>query len=878
MSAIPFVIVNDEEKYEVTKSALAFLSTIRTDQPLGIISIAGKYRTGKSLFCNRVLLDEEPGKGFGVGSSIQACTKGIWIYTKTIEKQLNDGTVMNVLVMDSEGIGSLDADDTHDCKIFALTLLLSSFFVYNSVGSIDEPAIQNLSLVANVGKQIRIHGDKDASASDLAEVFPSFCWIVRDFTLRLLDKNGNDINSNQYLENALTGDNSDSVKSVLRECFPTRQCMTLVRPCQEENDLQILDKIPEKKLRYEFVKQMRSIRTQIFSSLKPKTLLGSPVSGNMLGSLAKSLVESINQGAAPVLKDSWAMLQEIQAVEASQEAVEFFDSSFCNYQKSGKIQGPEDFTRLMETWVSEAFKIFEKKVSGGDILKEKVNKKLDSKKSDFWNQNQSLIRRCMEGAMTMIGDSLDDIDTVTDLKKLFKERDNQILSKFGSSVSLVALWSTVKLPFVWKWILKISKNQEILVQKIDSANTELETSVRELTQKIDDGIQEYKKLTDDYEKKIMHMEDEHESTINSNEKGYTEQLQTMICKVEMLQKELSDLTEKLTCVTNESNHVVDTKDYQIEESKREFVELEGRYKNSLMEIETLTEMLEDIKKSSSRDGSLMLQIEEYKMNISNTKEKVEYLQIQCKNNDQKFKNHIEEINADSIKFIQKAKAEKQSLEKEKRDLQSSFESLREDNVVREQTLQKNLSFLNRQIVTNSEKLAKVSDNLKRSQESEKVLEEKFKVDQALHFETLQTSKKVYIEEIRIKDDEFKSLSTKLEEERQLSSDNFRTLEKKCTNTVSDLNSSKRKIEELTTESESNKRLKLEVHYATSELEKCRGITKWLESDKVTKESRISDLTKQMSSLEKRCSEIQRQNDVNLLKMKMAYENYETNVL
>lgn len=52
-----------------------------------------------------------------------------------------------MLLIDSEGIGAFDEDDNHDSKIFLLALLLSSYFVYNSMGTIDENAINNLSLI-----------------------------------------------------------------------------------------------------------------------------------------------------------------------------------------------------------------------------------------------------------------------------------------------------------------------------------------------------------------------------------------------------------------------------------------------------------------------------------------------------------------------------------------------------------------------------------------------------------------------------------------------------------------------------------------------------------------------------------------------------------
>ena len=50
-----------------------FLNSLGNDN-LGVVSIVGKYRTGKSFFVNRVLLDK-CNEGFAVGPTIQPCTK-----------------------------------------------------------------------------------------------------------------------------------------------------------------------------------------------------------------------------------------------------------------------------------------------------------------------------------------------------------------------------------------------------------------------------------------------------------------------------------------------------------------------------------------------------------------------------------------------------------------------------------------------------------------------------------------------------------------------------------------------------------------------------------------------------------------------------------
>lgn len=82
---------------------------------------------------------------------------------------------VNLLIIDTEGIGSLDADADHDAKIFALALLLSSYFIYNSVGSIDESALNNLSLVVELTKHIRTKAGGGAETGEnFAQFFPHF--------------------------------------------------------------------------------------------------------------------------------------------------------------------------------------------------------------------------------------------------------------------------------------------------------------------------------------------------------------------------------------------------------------------------------------------------------------------------------------------------------------------------------------------------------------------------------------------------------------------------------------------------------------------------------------------------------------------------------
>ena len=81
--------------------------------------------------------------GFVVGCTVQSCTKGVWLF----RKPLHETDDLCVFVLDTEGIDSLDAGDSHDLKIFTLALLLSSSFLMNSAGpAIDEQALNTLRL------------------------------------------------------------------------------------------------------------------------------------------------------------------------------------------------------------------------------------------------------------------------------------------------------------------------------------------------------------------------------------------------------------------------------------------------------------------------------------------------------------------------------------------------------------------------------------------------------------------------------------------------------------------------------------------------------------------------------------------------------------
>jgi hypothetical protein len=57
----------------VSPEAIDLLKNVK--EKIGIIAVAGKYRTGKSFLLNRIILNKTDMNGFGVGPTINPCTK-----------------------------------------------------------------------------------------------------------------------------------------------------------------------------------------------------------------------------------------------------------------------------------------------------------------------------------------------------------------------------------------------------------------------------------------------------------------------------------------------------------------------------------------------------------------------------------------------------------------------------------------------------------------------------------------------------------------------------------------------------------------------------------------------------------------------------------
>ena len=87
--------------------------------------------------------------------------------------------------------------------------------------------------------------------------------------------------------------------------FKERDCFSMVRPVENEIDLQNLQTLDDSEIRKEFLEQAETLRNKVFKKVKPKVFNNKILSGSMLTELLESILDSINKGAVPIIENSW---------------------------------------------------------------------------------------------------------------------------------------------------------------------------------------------------------------------------------------------------------------------------------------------------------------------------------------------------------------------------------------------------------------------------------------------------------------------------------------------------------------------------------------------------------------------------------------------
>lgn len=460
--SIPFVTF-DKGHFDVNPEAVAFLESLGAAK-LSVVALAGPYRHGKSFLLNRVVLEHPPGEGFSVGETVNACTKGLHLSTKLLKASNATDGDYSVLVIDTEGLGAMTADETHDARIFSLALLLSSLFIYNSKGTIDQPAINNLSLVANISKHIQTSSDSSDS-SDLGEFMPSFLWVVRDFALELVDAQGREITESEYLEESLrpvpeATAEKNRVRDSLRGYFRHRGCITMPRPCDDKH-IKALNTLSDDVLSSAFMEKARLLREQLQTLARPKKACGSQVTGNLLAKLAAAYCASINKGAAPAIKDSWSLISADECGRAATLARSVFEQHLSenaaelpDTADGEAVAVPADkLEKLFVAAFKRALDSYDAAALGdqADSVRDRLRDALRERASQVRAGNKDKIARKADAACAELDERLLDFPSFEAVRKRLSELESDFYRAVGVDTTCRAAWAAEAVKRTMDW-------------------------------------------------------------------------------------------------------------------------------------------------------------------------------------------------------------------------------------------------------------------------------------------------------------------------------------------------------------------------------------------------------------------------------------------
>nr|XP_046198039.1 guanylate-binding protein 1-like isoform X1 [Oncorhynchus gorbuscha] len=405
------LVKNADGELCVEPEAINYLMGLK--QKVVVVSVVGLYRTGKSYLMNKLA---QKRSGFALGATIQSKTKGIWMWCVPHPEK----TDHTLVLLDTEGLGDVEKGDSkNDAWIFSLAILLSSTLVYNSRGTIDNDAVEKLQYVNELTEMIKVKSstvdEEEGEGTQFMQFFPNFVWTVRDFTLQL-EIDGREITPDDYLENSLQLKKGTSKKisdyNLPRECirnfFPSRKCFVFPSPTTPDN-MHRLDSMDEAELSERFREVADTFCLFIFQESRLKTVIGGhTLTGEMLGHLVTTYVETIAKGNVPCLENAVLAMAKIE----NQAAV---DEGLAVYQKGMedvKALFPVDINQLSENHLrseTQATKAFMKRCfrdDNGEFLKALVEA-ISNHSADLFKQNKDASEKKCKALLEKLSAQMD---------------------------------------------------------------------------------------------------------------------------------------------------------------------------------------------------------------------------------------------------------------------------------------------------------------------------------------------------------------------------------------------------------------------------------------------------------------------------------------
>ncbi|XP_054333246.1 guanylate-binding protein 2 isoform X2 [Pongo pygmaeus] len=514
------LIDNTKGQLVVNPEALKILSAIT--QPVVVVAIVGLYRTGKSYLMNKLAGKKN---GFSLGSTVKSHTKGIWMWCVPHPKKPEHTLVL----LDTEGLGDIEkGDNENDSWIFALAILLSSTFVYNSMGTINQQAMDQLHYVTELTDRIKANSSPGNNSvddsADFVSFFPAFVWTLRDFTLEL-EVDGEPITADDYLELSLKLRKGTDKKSksfndprlCIRKFFPKRKCFVFDWPAPRKY-LAHLEQLKEEELNPDFIEQVAEFCSYILSHSNVKTLSG-------LESLVLTYVNTISSGDLPCMENAVLALAQIENSAAVEKAIAHYEQ-----QMGQKVQLPtetlQELLDLHRDSEREAIEVFMKN-SFKDVdqmFQRKLGAQLEARRDDFCKQNSKASSdRCMALLQDIFGPLEEDVKQGTFSKpggyRLFTQKLQELKNKYYQVPR-----KGIQAKEVLKKYLESKEDVADALLQTDQSLSEKEKAI-EVERVKAESAEAAKKMLEEIQKKNEEMMEQKEKSYQEHVKQLTEKME-----------------------------------------------------------------------------------------------------------------------------------------------------------------------------------------------------------------------------------------------------------------------------------------------------------------------------------------------------------------
>uniref|UniRef100_A0A803JKH2 Guanylate-binding protein 1, interferon-inducible n=1 Tax=Xenopus tropicalis TaxID=8364 RepID=A0A803JKH2_XENTR len=562
----------NSNEFVINTEAEQILSQI-TD-PVVVVAIVGKYRTGKSYLMNKLAGRKT---GFPLGSTIQSKTKGIWMWCVPHPRQPSHTLVL----LDTEGLGDVEKGDSkNDGWIFSLAVLLSSNLVYNSMGTIDNHAMEQLQYVTELSKLIKLKSNPEQEEKnepdEFKRIFPSFTWCVRDFSL-ILELDGRAVTEDEYLMNSLKlkkgTDRKTQDFNLPRECilhyFHSHKCFVFDQPTSSRN-LHRLEELQEQNLEETFVEQAQKFCGYIHRDGIAKTLPGGLlVTGRMLAHLTSLYIETIMSGSVPCMENAILALSVIENTGAVQDALAKYETCMNEHLPRFPTETLQEFLYLHQGSEKEALEVFLKRSfndENQDFQKEFKNL-LDNKMKEFSERNERESTERCQTIIQKLSESLEQRISQGEFSKpgghkLFLKEKMTIMEEYNTTPhkglkSLEVLQEFISNKKATEAAILqadeslTAKEKEIAESQAETAEAERQRQILEEKEKyLQESMENQKKSFEQHEKMLIEkMEADRQKLIAENGRVIAQKLQEQNAmltagfqsKVNDLQREIADL-------------------------------------------------------------------------------------------------------------------------------------------------------------------------------------------------------------------------------------------------------------------------------------------------------------------------------------------------